>query len=82
MVRFSLFGAWGYILAGHGALWPLAGEALAAAAPPPIEDPIVDLAIITAADEDRGAGRSDCLAVAEVDEGQGPGVVDRGAEID
>src|SRR5439155_25855866 len=56
----------------------VAGRPLAAAAsPPPVEDAIVDLAIVPAADEDRLAGGVDRVSLAHVDEGQRSGEVAR-----
>ncbi len=49
--------------------------------PEPLEDPAVDLQVLVAADEDRGTGSLDFVAIADVDEGEGARKVDRRAEI-
>ncbi len=53
-----------------------------APAPPGIERGVVDRPIVTPADEHRGSGRADLLAIRDVDQGQRPGEIDGGAEID
>ena len=62
--------------------WNSSGQARAAPPPPAVEGRVVDRPIVAAPDEDRRAGRPDLLAIADVDEGQGAGEVDRGAEVD
>ena len=52
-----------------------------AASPPPVEDAVVGLAIVPAADEDRLAGGADRVSLAHVDEGQRSGEVDRRTQI-
>ena len=52
-----------------------------APAPEPVEGPVVRLALVAAAHEDGRSGRPDLLPVADVDEGQGPGEVDRRPEV-
>ena len=54
----------------------------AALAPPAVEDPVVDLEVVAAPHEDRGTGRPDRRLLADVDERQGPGVVDGRAQVD
>ena len=67
---------------GGGVDGPSFGLAPAALAPPAVEDPVVDLAVVAAPDEDRRPGGPDRALVADVDERQGPGVVDRRAQVD
>ena len=67
---------------GHRGRVERAGHARGASPPPAVEDRVVDLAVVAPAGEDGRAGAAHLFAVADVDEGQGPGEVDRGAEVD
>ena len=67
---------------GHQALEPRPGQLPAAAPPEPGEHPVVDLAVVAPPDEQRGARGADHAPVADVDERQRPGEVDRRRHVD
>ena len=58
---------------------PASARPRAAPPPPAVEDPVVHLAVVAAADEHGRTGGPDLLPIADVDERQGAGEVDRRA---
>ena len=71
-----------YLVTGPVDRRAVARQPRTALAPPAIEDAVVDLAIVATADEDGRAGGPDRVALAQLDEGQGAGVVDGSGEVD
>ena len=69
----------GLARSGAGAAAPEVALAPVALAPPSIEHGVVGRSVVASTDEDRLAGGADLLALADVDERQRPGVVDRRA---
>ena len=59
----------------------LVGQTRPARSPEPLEDHVVDLDLVAAPDEDGFAGRPDLLAVAQLDDTQGPAEIDRGTQV-
>ncbi len=70
------------LLRPGGSRWLLPWQRQPARAPESVEHPVIDLAIVTPADEDRLPRAAHLLAIAQLDQGHRPREVDRGAQVD